>query len=301
MKKIVIIIILTPLVIFSQYFGERTTEQSFEQSELYFNSHYMNTFGLLNFKAVSVGLVNDPFLNLYLNPAILPEIKNGDILVYLDFRGDRTETPVLNGYVAPNFYADMIYRPYVDPRWFTTTRTEPEPTVSLGLLTYPLKEINDRLFIGGTYQFIHREEKFYTVPYLIYTSRYYYDALNVRAEGLKDVPIKDRLSGKDEMVNQGHLFSAFAGYQISMDLSIGISLNGIIHKRDGGYFNSNSDEFGNTDKYDWSNSQGQERDQKYHHFDFSGGIQYKLTSTFGIGVKAGILSGDADQDYYYPE
>jgi len=297
--KLIIIVLLTPLIFYAQYYGERTTEQNFEQSELYFNSHYLNTFGLLSFKNSAVGLIDDPFLNLQLNPAMLPEIK-GDTYIYLDFRGDRTKPSIINHYVMPHYYyydISFIRLPYMDPRWITRTRTEPEPVASLGILTYPMKDILDNFFIGGTYQYIHKEEKFYQMPYWIYNSSYYYDALGVRNEGVKDVPIEDRYTGRDDMVNDGHLFSAFAGYKLFSFLNIGFSLNGVFHTRDGGYLDAHSDEYGQTDNYDWANRYEQNRAQEYSHLDLSAGFLYSPHESIKLGVKAGMLEGDADQEY----
>jgi len=204
MKKIILLLTFSFNLAFAQYFGERTTEQSFENSSLHFNSHYLNPFGIANFKNVTPGLIDNAFLNLYINPANVPDLNENEFLFYLEFRGDRTEPLIMENYVTPYYFMSdaMFYRPYRDPRWFTLTRSEPEPILSAGVITYPLKGIVDNLFIGGTYQLIHKEEKFYTMPYWIYYPNYYYDALGVRAEGLSNIPIQDRYSGKDEMINE---------------------------------------------------------------------------------------------------
>ncbi len=297
MKKLFMLIIIASSISFSQYYNERTTEQNFENSELYFNSYFLNPYGLSNFKNSTVGLINDPFLNLYLNPANIPQMDNSDFHFYVDFRGDRTSSEVVDEYVTPNYYTmDLYYRPYYDRRWIVNSRSEPEPTFSFGLLTYPIKEFTDRLFIGGTYQMIHRNEKFYTMPYNIYNSRYLYDSFGAKNE-VADITIIDRYSAKDEMMNEGHLFSAFLGYKILDNLNAGISLSGVTHSREGGYLNSNKDDYGNVDNNISENSESRERNQNYHHLDFSGGLSYALTSNIILGLKLGMLSGKADQDY----
>lgn len=300
MRKSILLLTISLNITFAQYNGERETEQSFENSSLYFNSHYLNPLGIANFKNVMPGLIDNPFLNLYINPANVPGIDDKDFLFYLEFRGDRTESLIADRFTSPNYFVnDVYYRQqsiYYDPRWFTVTRSEPEPILSVGIINYPLKGITDDLFIGGTYQVIHKEEKFYAMPYWIYYPSYYYDALGVRAEGLADVPIEDRYSGKDEMINEGHLYSAFAGYRISEMWSIGASINGIIHSRDGRYLNSNKGEYGNPDD-DYSSIESQERIQDYDHIDFSGGINFQPDPFFKIGLKAGKLTGDAEQGY----
>ena len=93
--------LLLPVMLSAQYWGERTTEQSFEQSELYFTSHFLNTFGIYRYKDVAPGLINDPFLNLYINPANIPSFDEKEMMIYLDFRGDRTEEPILDVGINP--------------------------------------------------------------------------------------------------------------------------------------------------------------------------------------------------------
>lgn len=299
-KKIILLSVLWfPSFLLAQYYGERSTEQSFENSELYFNSHYLNTFGLSNFKKVAAGLIRDPFLNLYINPSNIPDLGENDIYLYLDFRGDRTKAPILTNYVIPLYYSrDVYYSPYIDPWWISLARSEPEPIFSVGILTNPLKEITQNFFIGGTYQLIHKEEKFYSVPYWIYTPRWLYDPFGIKvAEDRGNMPIIDRYSGKDEMINEGHLFSFFTGYKVMENLSVGVSLNGVIHSRDGGYLNSYKDEYGDIKDSESSSYQSYSRSQKYDHLDLSAGVTYEPTTNFSFGAKAGILKGKVDQDY----
>jgi hypothetical protein len=298
MTNKILILVLIPAILIGQYWGERTTEQSFEQSSLYFNSYYLNTFGFLNFKSVASGLIDDPFLNLYLNPANLPDLGDTETKIYVDFRGDRTRAAVVDQFVVPIYDAlDLYYYPQPDPRWLSTTRTEPEPIVSFGLLTYPLGNLNKRLFFGATYQIILKEERFYTMPYWIYNSNYYYDALGFRNEGVADMPVIDRYSAQDEMINQGHLYSALAGYNFSDRFKLGLAINGVIHSRDGDYLNASQDEYGFIDDSDWANKQLQARRQDYQHRDVSVGFIYQYDINTNLGLKAGILSGNADQRY----
>jgi hypothetical protein len=298
MKKIIYIFLLGSGILLAQYNIERTTEQSFEQSELFFKPHFLNPFGILNFKNVAPGLIDNEFLNLYINPANLPELDR-ETLLYLDFRGDRTEAPIVQNYVYPSYYSSVIYRPYpyIDPRWFSSTRSEPEPIFSFGILTNPLSEITNNFFMGGTYQLIHKKERFYSVPAGIYYPNVYYDALGIKTQEASDIQIKDRYSGADEMMTEAHLFSAFVGYKFFDQLEGGISFDGVTHKRNGDYLSSNSDEYGFTSNNDWANSQGQGREQKYHHTDWAAGINYLITPNFKLGIKASILNGKADQNY----
>ncbi len=299
MKKLILLTIILPLLSFAQYNQERTTEQSFENSELFFKSHYLNTFGLYRFKQVSAGLIDDPFLNLHINPAHQPNLGDDDALIYIDFRSDRTEVKLFDAYVVPTYYyPDLrIMPPYPDPRWLTVARSEPEPIVSIGILANPLSEITKKFFIGGSYQLMHKQEKFYQMPYWIYYPNFYYDTFGGVRAGLENVPIIDRFAGKDEMTLEGHFVTLFTGYKLTDKLSLGASFNGVSHTRDGGYLNSHRDEYGTTDRTEYSTSQLLERSQKYNHSDFSIGAIYDFSEKSSVGIKAGILNGKADQDY----
>jgi len=299
MKKLFLTLILFPAVISAQYYGERSTEQSFEKSDLFFTSHYLNTFGLENFKNISLGIIDDPFLNAYLNPAIIPDFKENSSIFYLDFRGDRTVEEVVGSYIVPAYYSMDLYRPHYDSRWISITRSEPEPAFSFGFLVNPVKEVVDNFYVGGTYQMIRRKENFYTSPYYIYNSSRYYDSFGNKAEGVEDVPIKDRYSAKDEMTTDAHLFSAFIGYGITDRLNFGLSFNGVTHERDGGYLNAQSDEYGDTDNRDYENRNQRDKNQDYSHTDFSAGLMYKISNKFSMGLKAGMLNGEAEQKYDY--
>lgn len=298
MRKWIAILFFLPGIIYGQYRGERALEKSFENSRLYFNSHYLNTFGLQRFKNVAVGLVNDPFLNLYLNPAILPKLER-DNMLYLDFRGDRTDTPIINSWVEPGGYT-YDYRPgiYPDPRWYSQARGEPEPLFSLGIFAYPFPKRLKNLFVGATYQLIHKQEKFYQVPAWIYSSRLGYDAFGAEAANKSDIPIQERSVGADEMLNEAHLFTAHLGYRLSPKLSAGISLNGVNHSRDGEYLQIQNDEYGNIDNNSWKYHNQRTRNQNYDHLDVAGGIRYQPASDFFAGIKIGQLKGNADQDFF---
>jgi hypothetical protein len=298
-------IVLTTSSLFTQYWCERVTEQSFEQSDLYFTSYYLNTFGLYRFREVAVGLVDDPFLDLYLNPANLPDLSKGNLL-HLDFRGDRTSVPISDDYrIHPlggplNWVAPV----YIDPRWYNTSRRDPEPVFSAGFLSYLMNAKSQSLFLGGTYQLIYKQEKFYTMPSWIYFSRFGYDAFNNQISSFYNYPVQDRYAGKDEMLHQGHLFSVFLGSRVHPKISLGISVNGVVHSRDGIYYQFQHNEYGSTNDYDWQLLNEIQRNQNYHHLDLAMGLEYQYKPDFILGTKGGFLNGDADQDYttvYYSQ
>lgn len=294
MKRLLLILLLLPSPCFGQYWGERVAEKSFEQSALYFKSSYLNTYGLHRFGEATLGLVDDPFLELHLNPANLPNLTGDDYLIYVDFRGDRTEQEVIDYYYGAPYY-DIGY--YPDPRWYSTTREEPEPVLSLGILVRPSGERLKDLFLGSTYQVVYKQEKFYTLPAWIYNYRFGYDAFGDYGIEESDIPVEDRYYGKDELLTEAHLFTVFAGRALSDQADLGISMNRITHSRDGGYINSRSDEYRGTYETDYRYYHQRERNQDYHHYDMSGGVRYCFTPGFRGGFKIGYLSGEADQDY----
>lgn len=295
MKKFILLLCLLPCIAHGQYWGERVTEKSFEQSSLYFKSYFLNPYGLHRFGDAAVGLIDNPFLKLHLNPANLPQLDGKDYMIYLDFRGDRTEEKVVDNYYALPIY-DLYY--YPDRRWYNITRDEPQPTMSFGILSYPMGNDNKGFFLGGTYQMIYKQEKYYTVPTWNYIYRFGYDAFGENT--LVDaplIPVEDRYFGKDELLTQAHLFSIFTGFAPSNKMTLGLSLNRTVHSRDGGYINSRNDEYGVSYDYEWYRYEEESRDQDYDHIDISGGIRYQFSEDFAGGAKLGYLSGTADQSY----
>jgi len=178
------------------------------------------------------------------------------------------------------------------------TREEPEPAFSLGVLAYPLRDPLKKLLLGGTYQVIYKEEPFYRLPAWIYNARYGYDAFGaIDAEGAQDVPIQDRYYGEDELSTEAHLFSAFTGYPASDRIDLGLGINTVTHSREGSYVNRRTDEYGQTNDWDWETLQERSRAQDYHHVDINGGIRSALAAGWSVGLKIGRLSGDVDQHY----
>lgn len=308
LRRIMLIMLLLSTLAAAQYYGygyETVTEKSFEESDLFFTSHFLNPFGLPRYRDVSVGLFDDPFLNLQLNPANLPKFENGSSYIYLDFRGDRTEAAIVEDYVVtrasyaePLAIYDRGYYPYIDPRWYVSTRSEPEPLFSLGILNYPLGKDRQRLLIGGSYQLVHKEEPFYSVPDLIYGYRTSVDELAASDPYVGNaVPIIDRYNGVDEMGITGHRLSGILGYRLSSRIDLGVFANGLIHSRDGQYGESRIDDYGyyTPNESHYVNATG--RTQDYDHVDLSGGIRFHLSGKVSAGVKGGFLSGRADQDY----
>ncbi len=306
MNRFITLFCLLTGAIFAQYNNQTVAEKDYEHSDLFFQSSFMNPFGIAKFKDVAPGMINDPFLNLHINPAMLPDLDTANFLLYLDFRGDQTEPRVVQSFVYPMMTAKCAFVPYpsYDPRLLSTARTEPEPVVSFGILGNPLKNFLPGFNAGLTYQMIHKETKYYTMPFSIYNPNIYYDAFGKTVALDSNIPVIDRQSGKDEMTNDAHQITLFAGSEITDRLAIGLSFSCVFQNRDGGYINDN-----NNNNYSGYNSGGSSsgdenaRNQKYHHTDISLGLQYRTCPQFIVGAVAGILQGKSEQshtkyDYY---
>ncbi|MHC1738411.1 MAG: hypothetical protein AB9882_10410 [Ignavibacteriaceae bacterium] len=300
MRNLFLILFLFSTLLFSQYYEERTSEQNSEQSDIYFRSHSLNPFGLSGFKAITAGFIDNPFLNLKINPADFTLPKGKDLYLYVDFRGDRQEAWFDGDYVMPMDYTggySSVYLP--DRRWITVSREEPEPIISFGIILRPLSEVSEKFFVGGSYQFLRKNENYYDSPYGVYYYRYYYDSFGAANEIGQGVPVTDRYSGADEMTNVGHFLSFFTGYEFSDELKAGIGINGVIHSKEGEYSNSYNGEYGSSNTEKWNSFQSEERAQDYKHIDLSLGVKYSPLSTFALGLKAGYLNGKGNQSYSY--
>ena len=75
---------------FGQYWGEKVLEKSFERSDFFFQPVYVNPFGLGTFNKVTPGLINNPLLNLSVNPALFSTDSSRNTFLYIDFRNSKT-------------------------------------------------------------------------------------------------------------------------------------------------------------------------------------------------------------------
>ena len=294
---LMILILVMPSLVLAQYYGERTTEQSFEQSALFFNSYFYNPYGIGTLNQLSAGLIDDPFVNAYLNPAIMPNIESDKTLINFEFRGDRTEPEILDFYPMPVYDYGGIgdYAPYVDPRWIHVTRGEPEPVISLAVMRYVIER---KLYVASSYQVIFENEPYYSNPYWIYNWRYNYDNFGGVVDENAPIPTIDRSYGEDEMQNRAHLLSFISGYQLTEKMSAGMFINYVNHGRDGSYVNSYQDEYtSNPNQDNWRLYQMQSREEDYSHIDLSASTLYQVNPDFNFGLKLGYLNGQAEQFY----
>lgn len=284
---------------YSQYYGERVLQKSFEQSEFFFTPSYLNPLGIKGFGSVTPGLVNDPLLNLQINPANLYSDSLSRSYAYIDFRSNREIVDRNNyGYIYPMYARlavyDAIYYPY--PRFYASSRKQLEPVFSAAFLTRPVASVLPNLFLGATYQMIFQDEKYYSIPQDIYRSVYGYDYAGMRtADAASSVPVVDKYNGTDNMHQTGHFASLYAGYDFSPDLQIGIRVARAEYNRDGAFGSRNFWEYAyaQSSSSTWYNLES--RSQDYHHWDISSGINYRLGDQTTLGVTGGYLWGNIQQ------
>ena len=296
MKKLILSFLTFPFILFAQYRFDGSTEQNFETSDFYFSRYFMNPFGMQDFKEITPGLIDNPFLNISINPARITQLENR-FYTYIDYRGERTTyNPGFFDYPVPfdiRIKQD-IYPERVLPFYISQARVEPEPKFSIGVIGSPFNSLKDQFFVGAYFQRIQKAEKFYSMPYWIYYPIYGHDPFGNRYAEIGSYPIVDRYSGKDEMLTEANLYSFFTGYKLNENLSIGFQFSGINHSRNGGYRDKYNDDYGNIDNQISLRDYLIERTRNYKHTDYTLGLTYTEKST-QFGIKLGILKGNADQ------
>ena len=283
-----------PLLLFAQYRGERVVEKSFEPADYFFRSYYLNPYNLKDFGQAAAGLLDNPFLNLRLNPAALRPDSSRNTFVYLDFRGDREEIVPYGG------YRPFLYNSYdraavvIDPRWYSTVVTQPQPIFSLGLLLYPFGK---SVQLSATWQVLYRVGPYFQTPAWIYNARYGYDYAG-RAMVSADVPVVDRRGGDDEMIDSGQRASAFLSWALSSRWQAGVGANWVLNRREGVYGRFYNPPYSTSEEQTLQyNRSYREKYQDYGHSDISAGLLYRREEIGEAGVSLGYLKGKVKQRY----
>jgi hypothetical protein len=299
MKKgfpfILCVILLSAGETYAQYYGERSLEKSFEQNSLFFQPSYISPYGIGSFSLATPGLIDDPFLNLQVNPALFSSDSAGTNHLYLDFRSYR-QTANLYQPVYPIYSSYAVPQSVIYPYYYVNSRPIIEPILSAAFLTNPLPSSLPGLFLGFTYQAIMQDSKYYTIPFDIYQSYLGYDYRGASIANSSNIPITTISSGQDNMHHSGNLLSLYAGYRLSPDLRLGLRLGRVFFNEDGSYGNSNY-----WDNYYYGSGSSlyyniESRNQYYSHWDLSGGIEYTITPQTTIGATGGYLWGTATQN-----
>lgn len=283
--------------VLAQYDAERVMEKSFEQSDFFFTPYRFIPYGIGPFRNSVQGMLDDPFLELEINPARTFRDSSGSGYFMADFRNARTVTELNDPYYPYPILATASMRSdirYPFPRYFVQTRRELEPAVSLGYLLRPMPEAWNALSLGVTYQLITQDEDYYAIPQDIYRSVMGADYNGVRAAGTENIPIVDKYRGANEMHQEGHFLSAFAGLDVTDRLQVGAKIGRVVFDREGSYGSNNLWDHGSTTSTSyWQNWES--RSQSYKHWEGSVGLRYAFSGSSSLGISALRLEGVADQ------
>ncbi len=288
--------LVLPVSASAQYWGERVLEKSFERTDFFFTPNTLSPFGIGNFKTSAVGLVDDPLINLTINPSRL-RLDSGSVgYFYTDFRSARElrdKTDYYGPWIDPAVRTASSFAPF--PTYYVSTRRELEPVFSGAAIgTLPTAE-DHFLTFGATYQLMLQDDKYYNIPQDIYRTSLGYDYNGMRAAGAEKMPIVDRYDGEDNIHQVGHFVNLFASTSLPGGFDVGVRLGRVSFGREGGVGSSNYWQYANTSQSAsyWSNIE--QRDQQYAHWDAGAGIRYHLSDRTSLGVAAGMVWGDASQ------
>src|ERR1041384_5250883 len=281
-----------------QYFGEQVMERTFEQTDFFFSPYRLVPFGLGTFKNSVEGVLDDPLLNLDVNPAYMYHDSAKPSYAYLDFRSSRDIQDRRNIYFPYPILADRSINAsslIAYPLFYINTRRELEPVVSAAYLFRPTEGALQRLSLGLTYQLVSQDEKYYPIPQDIYKEVVGADYLGVRTAGAENIPITDKFAGSDNIHQQGHFASLFTGYEINQDLQVGAKVGRVTFNRNGSYGSQNVwDSYYSINSSSlWRNSEA--RSQSYGHWELIGGLDYRFAQNYSAGFSGGHLWGDATQ------
>ncbi|MBN2415614.1 hypothetical protein JXO52_07220 [bacterium] len=295
MKKALVAVPLLILVqayaVHAQYSFETVLEKTFETSGIFFRPAAVNPYGLGTFGSVAPGLIDDPLLNLQLNPAFSAAGSALAGYTYLNFRNSK-DVEHTDSYIYPCW--DRVYfAPYPCG---SGSSGEPEPIVTAALFLRPLRVGRSPLTLGVTYEAILQDGAYQQVSGDIYRSNPGEDFAGNKTAEIAETDITDRYSGRDDMHTEGHFLTLYAGLPVSRRLNLGIKAGIVTYLRDGG--------LGNT--YQWDNGMFEDevsryeantaRNQEYRHTDIEAGLQFTPTQETSLGFSAGIIRGDVDQD-----
>lgn len=293
--RLVFVFLFTSLA-YGQYYGERVLEQSFETTDFFFQPAFLNPYGMNGFGTATPGLIDDPLLNIQVNPASIALASGPDHYASIIFRNtqDLRET---GWYSQPwdsrsSSMSELSRFPY----YYSQTRQRAEPVLSGAAMFRPLGRQTPGLVLGATYEMILQDEAYYDIPYDVYRSSLEYDFAGNRTVEADGIPIVDRYQGEDEMHVEGHFISLLSGFTIGQNLSVGVRIGRVLFDREGSYGSQNywrDNQFEGTKSY-WQYLKG--RSQNYDHWDFSTGLLFQITPNWTAGVSAGYLWGNVSQN-----
>lgn len=276
--------------------AQLVNESNFEDSEVYFTGYYLNPFGLSSFKDIALGKINDPYLRMVINPALIPNLGDKTFSFYFDLRGDRTPSEEYNYYppVPLMFGSSYLPTPVYN---HSINRYEPQPLLSAGFIFNPSDFLNKNFYAAATYQIIRRDGSNYGSDYPV---MYMNESVPAPGAGQTSIPVFPEYYGyygSEDIFTEAHMFSLHSGYRLSDKFSLGVGANIVNYEKTNNQINS--DDYGYFQEVPgYISNNVREKISDYSHFDFNGGINYSLSMSSSIGLKAGYLFGDISQINY---
>ena len=278
----------------AQYFNEQVLEKSFEKTDFFYHPYYLNPYGISGFGDVAPGLLDDPLLNLQLNPAYTVSDSVNRYYIYVDFRNSRNVADD-EPYEPWRIYSSSMWMDCLPYSYYhTQKRTDLEPVFSGACLFRPF-QLKNQWTVGITYQIVSKDEAFYHIPQDIYRSNIGYDYNGYAVAEGGYMPIIDRYQGSDEMHHEGHFLSILTGIRLMPRLDIGFQFSRVLFDRTGILGSENIQNrmwYHDNDLYQRDLL---ERWQDYAHWDISGGVNYRYNHKSILGVGAGYLKGSVKQ------
>ncbi len=286
MKRIVLLVLVFAFMhmAHSQNHDTQLLEKQFENSDLYFQRYYLNTFALNNLSTVAPGFFSDTFMRLSLNPAFGLADTSRNYKFYLDYQSNRAEQ--VPRVFFSNFYGIPNQPPYINlnPCWYRISRSEPMPFFSVGFSG----RISSRLQLTTAYQLIYKEEPFYRQPIYFYGLETFDDHF---AQD-NSPPVIFYRQRRNNTLTRAHLLATYLSYQINAHLWAGIGVDVVLHKRDAHYLNLSSDHLNRNELA----SESKDRGLTYNHHDISAGLVWLANPKWQFGIQAGRLNGRAKQN-----
>ncbi len=295
MKHGLLVIMIFSQMTVGQYLSENVVEKSFESTPFFFQPNYMNPFGIGKFAEIAPALIDDPFLNVIVNPAFAAAASFQQHYIYVNFR-NTWKINESSHYVYPcrdcrTYAPDYRYIPY----YYNDTRQSLEPVFSGGYLLRPSQKFGN-LTLGITYQLILIDDSYYDIPSNVYLPQPGYDFAGNKNAAAENIPITEKSGGDDEMHQEGHFTSFFAGVDISPDIAAGMRFNRVGFIRDGLW---GRNEVHDNDIYSDRTSRvykQRDRNQDYGHWDWQAGLNWQINPLWTGGLTFGYLWGDALQN-----
>lgn len=231
-----------------------------------------------------MGVIDDPFLNLALNPALLPDKPH---YIYTAFQ----TTPTISTNYGPVIAYFNTVAPYYnngDNQWHIA-----QPSFTTAYLGRPFN--NSKVFIGLAYQGLYFNDDYYSVPDNTYLPETDFTALD--ATGVLPT------DNADKMIQNGHFFTVWAGYEFN-GASVGLKINRSLFNRTGrsqhayGYgccYLAALDYAPIIDPY--FNDGTRSRSQNYSHWDVSVGLNKTISENFSAGLSLGLIVSEAGQGF----